>query len=61
MGEAGKAREQQLLQEIEQLKKQLTDKDKYIATLAKTIADLENNVKARDGKITQLEEMISQL
>lgn len=54
MGEAGKLREQQLLAEIEQLKKQLNDKDKYIATLAKTIADLENQLKAKDGNISQL-------
>lgn len=56
MGEAGKAREKQLLSEIDSLKKQLDDKDKYIATLAKTIADLEKDVKGRDGKIAQLED-----
>lgn len=38
-----------MLGEIDQLKKQLDDKDKYIATLAKTIADLERDVKDRDG------------
>lgn len=61
MGEAGKLRERQLLGEIDQLKKQLDDKDAYIATLAKTIANLEKDVKQRDGTIAEHLEKIASL
>ena len=61
MGAAGKAREEELLGQIEALRKQLSDKDQYIDTLAKTIADLEKDVKERDGLISQRDEQISQL
>jgi len=54
MGAAGKRREDELLQEIATLRKELAEKAKKIDSLHTTIEEREKKIKDRDSTIEEL-------
>ena len=61
MGAAGKAREEELLSEIANLRKQLGDRAARIDELKETLADKENIIVQRDATIEELQNQIREL